>query len=92
MPILLLSASWALAAVQMVQAVANNAFGVSICIVSDAFNMPLLFQNNVYQNNWALRKLAKWCATAKKLSTCKLRSCRVQPTTLLLVCCTPARG
>ena len=56
MSLLLLSARWAFAAVQMAQAVANNALGVFICTVSDAFNMPFLFQNNVYQNNWALRK------------------------------------
>ena len=68
MSLLLLSARWAFAAVQMAQAVANNALGVFICTVSDAFNMPFLFQNNVYQNNWALRKLARWCAVMRLLN------------------------
>ena len=68
MSLLLLSARWAFAAVQMAQAVANNALGVFICTVSDAFNMPFLFQNNVYQNNWAHRKLARWCAVMRLLN------------------------
>ena len=68
MSLLLPDFRWAFAAVQMVQAVANNALGVYICIVSDAFNMLFLFQNNVYQNNWALRKLAQWFAVMRLLN------------------------
>ena len=36
--------------------------------MSDAFNMPSLFQNNVFQNNWALRAFAKWCAVMRLLN------------------------
>ena len=66
--IFVLDSLWAFAAFQMVQARTNNALGVFICIMSDAFNMPSLFQNNVFQNSWALRALAKWCAVMRFLN------------------------
>ena len=52
----------------MVYARANNALGVFICTMSDAFNMPPLFRNNVFQNHWALRAFAKWCAVLRLLN------------------------
>ena len=52
----------------MVQTKTNNALGVFICIMSDAFRVPSLFQNNVFQNNWALKSLAKWCAVMRLLN------------------------
>ena len=59
---------WTFAAVQMVQARTSDALGVFICIMSDAFRVPSLFQNNVFQNNWALKSLAKWCAVMRLLN------------------------
>ena len=52
----------------MVQARSNNALGVFISIMSDAFNMPFLFQNNVFQKSGALRALATWCAVMRLLN------------------------
>ena len=59
---------WTFTAVQMVQARTSDALGVFICIMSDAFRVPSLFQNNVFQNNWALKSLAKWCAVMRLLN------------------------
>ena len=52
----------------MVQARTRSALGVFISITSDAFNMASLFRNNVFQNSWALRALAKWCAVMRLLN------------------------
>ena len=52
----------------MVQERINNALGVFFSITSDAFNMASLFRNNVFQNSWALRALAKWCAVMRLLN------------------------
>ena len=60
---------WTFAAVQMVQARTRSALGVFICIMSDAFNKTSLFRNNnVFQNSWALRAFAKWCAVMRLLN------------------------
>jgi hypothetical protein len=61
--------SWTFAAVQMVQARTRSALGVFICIMGDAFNKTSLFRNNnVFQNSWALRAFAKWCAVMRLLN------------------------
>ena len=53
----------------MVQARTRSALGVFICIMSDAFNKTSLFRNNnVFQNSWALRAFAKWCAVMRLLN------------------------
>ena len=52
----------------MVQTRTSDALGVFICIMSDAFRVPSLFQNNVFQNNWALKSLAKWCEVMRLLN------------------------
>ena len=67
--IFVLNSLLAFAAFQMVhQTRSNNALGVFICIMSDAFNMPSLFRNNVFQNNWALEAFATWYAVLRLLN------------------------
>ena len=54
----------------MVRAVVDQALGVYICTMGDAFNCPRLVHYNIshYHNHFALRSLARWCAATRLLS------------------------
>ena len=89
--IFVLNSLLAFAALEMAQARTNNALGVFISIMSDAFNMPFLFQSNVFQKTGALRALATWCAVTRLLNryskeTYRLANCEVAGFSLLRAC------